>query len=153
MQGTIQPHRGKDYTMAKMAQLVCDYSGDLKGEARQGLPLFFERVRAIPYVEDFEAYAEFPKTELVARPKYLMDRELFPKLDCKKKAILLAAWARENGHPWRFVAVCEDGSGIAHHVFPQILVGGEWKNADATFPWYEFGELKPNVTHAWEFAP
>lgn len=148
------PHRGKDATMAEMVRMVKSYPEDLAALFGRGVGLypFFDAVKAVPYGEDLALYGR-GDSELVARPSYLMDRKLFPRLDCKKKAILICAWAEYHGVPWKLVAVCENGSGDAHHVFPQLKMKSGWTNADATFPGYKFGEPKPNITHAWEFLP
>lgn len=146
------PHRGKDATMAEMARMVRAYPEDVAAIPEESLPRFFERLRVVPYGEDLELYGR-GDAELVARPAYLLDRRMFPRLDCKKKAILMAAWAEKNEVPWRFVAVCENGSGDAHHVFAQMRIAGEWRNVDPTFPEFRLFEPKKRVTHAWEFKP
>lgn len=146
------PHRGKNATMAEMARMVRDYPEDLRRFRGIDLRALFESVRKIPYGEDLFLYGN-GDAELVARPRFLLDRRLFPRLDCKKKAILMASWAEENGIPWRFVAVCENGSGDAHHVFTQMQFADEWRNVDPTFPNFRLFEPKPHVTHAWEFSP
>jgi transglutaminase-like putative cysteine protease len=112
---------------------------------------FFDFVRAIPYVSDDD---RFPGrvVELVPRPAHLLDRGRFPALDCKKKAILIGAWARGNGYPYRFLAVSHRVDREVHHVFPQINFGKGWVTVDATFPDFEIGAPQP-VTFAAELRP
>lgn len=96
-------------------------------------------VRKIPYRRDDSPI------EVVARPKYLIERAA-GGLDCKKKAVLLGAWLNANGFQplkdWRFVAMSSKPSGQIHHVFPQVNMAGEWKNADATYRYMRLMQRK-----------
>lgn len=108
------------------------------------LEYFFNFVKDIPYVEDKFGW------EIVARPKYLLNPEIFPGLDCKKKAILIGAWAEAHNFPYRYLAVSEHPDGIIHHVFPQLKIDGEWKIVDATYPEFALFGLKDLITNAEE---
>lgn len=85
-----------------------------------------EVVRRIPYLRDPSP------VEVVGRPARLLNGE-FGGLDCKKKAILIGAWAVRNYLPYRLVASSRRADRRFHHVFPQVRVAGEWVNADATY--------------------
>jgi len=128
-----------------MYQFAENYSDDLGPARYQRLPSWYDSVRRIPYQSDDDLFSEFTDrpddiVELVARPKYLMDRRLFPALDCKKKAILIGAWAKANDIPFAFVAVSEYPDKHIHHVLPLLCLDGEWITADATFPKYSLGQ-------------
>lgn len=122
------------YRMAKK------YYSDLGGMADTTLNQFYDFVRQIPYVED--AYGE----EVIARPLWLLSEKIFPGSDCKKKAVLMGAWAEAHGVPWRLIAVSERPDKMIHHVFPQFKIRGLWENVDATYPEYRLFEAKPQVT-------
>lgn len=135
-----------------MYAVVRDYWGDLGDYVHWPLTAWFDFVRLIPYEAD---NTRFPTRilELVARPKYLLDRALFPALDCKKKSILMGSWAQGHGYPYHFLAVSQRPDGGIHHVFPRIRAPtGEWMVADATLPDYQLGCSNP-ITHAVELMP
>lgn len=138
----MMAHEGKELTGRQMYHLAETYARDLDGLENLPFPDFYDRVKSIPYESDDE---RFPGVvlEVVARPKYLLDRNVFPRLDCKKKSILIGAWATANGCPFSFLAVSELPSKEVHHVFPIINYGEGWKTADATFPDFEIGQKFP----------
>jgi len=127
------------------------YCRDLGVFAAWPFPDWFNLVRSIPYESDDE---RFPSRviEVVSRPAWSLDSRILPRLDCKKKSILIAAWAVANGYPYRFLAVSHDQSKTIHHVMPQIDFGGGWVNADATFPNHKVGEGQP-ITYAEVLTP
>lgn len=135
----IAAHKGKELTGYEMGEMVKSFSSDLGRYAQWPFNDFFDFVRLIPYISDDD---RFPSRvlELVPRPLYLLDRFLFPAIDCKKKAVLIASWARENGFPWRFIAASARPDGAIHHVFPQIDFGYGWVTVDATFPDFRIGQ-------------
>ena len=95
------------------------------------LPEYFDLVKNLRYTRDDKP------VEIVARPKYILAlSSAGVGIDCKKKAILIAAYLHGIGLPWRFVAVSKKPSREVHHVFPQVLMAGEWLNVDATYPHY-----------------
>lgn len=142
----IQEHEGKELTGYEMRQMADLYWMDLADFLGWRFSNWFDFVRLIPYESDD---SRFPARiiEIVPRPAYLLDRNLFPKIDCKKKAILVGAWARGNGIPYRFIAVSHTPDKSIHHVFPQVDFGAGWVNVDATFPEFRIGQGQP-VTHA-----
>ena len=108
------------------------------------LSCFYNFVRSIPYKED-GFYAE-----IIARPKFLMDRAKFPALDCKKKAVLIGAWLNAHNIPWRLIACSERPDRQVHHVFVQAFISGHWRPIDATYPDYYLFQAKPEITYAEE---
>ena len=122
------------------------------------LPDFFNMVKNIPYTQDSNLF------EVVARPKYLLDSSKFPKLDCKKKATLIAAWLIAHGYKWVptpekasgpsfvFVGLSEEPSRQIHHIFPAKVSGGFIEPLDATYAEFKIGEGKPLATEA-RFLP
>jgi hypothetical protein len=100
---------------------------------------WFNYVKTIPYRKDISPI------EVIARPK--LATEIKAGLDCKKKAILIAAWCFQNKVPFRFVASSKRADKVCTHVFVQALIKSEWINLDATYEWYKIGQKK-KVTHA-----
>lgn len=134
------PLRSKDQTGRAMYSLAVSFADDLGTLAGEKLSKFYNRVKNIPYQRD-------PKgLETIARPGLLLKE--FPSLDCKKKAILMAAFFRKNKKPFRFVAVSEIPSKKIHHVFVQVFLRGQWRNVDATYSKYKLFEPKPRITRA-----
>ena len=143
-------HYGKEGTGEMMISLVESFFSDLGPLLGESLQDFFALVASIPYKNDFELLpsTDENQSELISRPKYLLDNSIFEKLDCKKKAILMASWAEGNGTPWRFIAVQEIGFPSYHHVFTQMKLGEGWFNVDPTFPGFKLFEPKPLVMRA-----
>lgn len=103
----------------------------------------FDHVKEIPFYPDPEFY------EIISRPSYLMDPEIFPGMDCKKKSILIAAWAKNKGLPYAFMAGSEEKGVEPHHVFPIVKIPEKgWIAMDATFPHNRIGEIV--TPHEWE---
>lgn len=93
-------------------------------------------VREIPYKKDTAP------VEVVARPARLLNGEFSTGIDCKKKAILLGAWAAARGVPYRLIASSKRADRKFHHVFPQVFIDGEWINFDATYKSMRPGTIK-----------
>lgn len=93
----------------------------------------FNTIRNIPYRQD-----QAP-VEVVARPMYINNDT---GADCKKKAVLMGSYLKENNIPYRLVAVSSRPDRRIHHVFTQGLINGEWKNLDPTYPSYKPFEHK-----------
>jgi hypothetical protein len=139
------PLFSKSQTGRAMYRLVEAFHGDIGALAGRSLPEYFSFVKRIPYLRDRKG------TETVARPRLLLTE--FPALDCKKKAILIAAWCKAHGIPYRFVACSERPDRMIHHVFPQAAIGRRWRNLDATYPKYRMFEKKPRLTRAEVLKP
>jgi hypothetical protein len=102
---------------------------------------FFNLVKDIPYRRD-------PRpVEVVARPYYLFKHRNLG-IDCKKKTIAMASYLKANGIPYRLIGSSNRPDRKIHHIFPQALIDGEFKNVDATYSQYRLFQAK-NVT-AWE---
>jgi len=140
----IEPLLDRAQTGKSIYRLAGNFWTDLGGMADTTLLDFHSFVKNIPYVED--AYG----LEVTARPLWLLSQDIFPGSDCKKKAVLMGAWAEAHGIPWRLIAVSETPDKLIHHVFPQFKINGEWSNVDATYPDYQLFESKPYVTEAEE---
>jgi len=100
----------------------------------------FDYIKNIPYRQDSRPF------EIVARPE-ISARNQKNGIDCKKKAILMAAYLKSRGIPYRLIASSRKPSGKIHHVFPQMQVGNQWFNLDATYSHYRPGQPK-TVTRA-----
>jgi len=68
--------------------------------------------------------------------------------DCDDKSTLLAALALSIGYAVKFVVVGEGGN--FYHVFPEILIYGEWVPADACEP-LPLGHLKKQLPERGEY--
>lgn len=123
-----------------MYRMVEDYHGDIGAWANRPLTEYFGMVKRLPYQRDKRG------EETVARPSLLFKE--FPALDCKKKGILIAAWLRSQGIPYRFIACSERPDGKIHHVFCQGVLDGKWRNLDATYSKYRMFQKKPLLTKA-----
>lgn len=141
------PHKGREETARFMYWLAKTFKSDLGTLAGLSFPDFFDYVRAGPYASDDVAWGD-PDREVVARPGFLLDWRDKIGLDCKKKAILIGAWAESNAVPWELIAMSEQPDKEIHHVFPLILSGNQWVISDATYPRYQLGAPKPEMTTA-----
>lgn len=148
MKITAYPHKGKLDTAAAMAKCVHDSFLDLGRKLYWPLEKFFAYVKEIPYQADNQIFGNYPVREIVGRPARLLDPGIYPALDCKKKAILIASWAEGNNIPWQFVGVWEsmEYSGI-HHVFPILFLNDAWVIVDATLPEYKLGSGKGDIVN------
>lgn len=136
----------KDQTGREMHRLIRQYSGDLRSimVERNGVPVpmanlslreVFNLVRSMPYQQDTAPI------EVVARPRRIV-QEFRNGRDCKKAAILIGSWLRENQIPYRLVASSRRADRKVHHVFPQGKFGGRWKTLDATYRHYKPFQVK-----------
>lgn len=137
----------KDQTGKEMYRLIEQYSGDIdhirvKGKPLSSLNLFdyFNYVKNIPYRKDVKGI------EVVSRPSKIIDNKNVG-MDCKKKSILISAYLKNRGIPFRLIASSKRPDKRIHHVFPQMKIDGKWLNMDATYKDYKPLELK-TVTKA-----
>lgn len=146
-----EPLKDKKQTADRIRKLITLYSDDLDicfvDKNGEMIPLsaltledFFDYVRRIPYRMDKRP------VEVVARPFHIIDNADCG-MDCKKKAILMGAWAKKNGIRSRFIASSKRADRKVHHIFPQFFLSGEWLNVDATYPEYHIFQGK-RVTHS-----
>lgn len=111
------------------------YQGRLTPITSLPINCVFNMVRRIPYRRDTKPI------EVVSRPRNILKNKALG-IDCKKKAILLSAYCRERGIPYRLIASSRLPSRRIHHVFPQVNIGGDWLNFDATYTHYRPFENK-----------
>lgn len=148
---SVEPLKNKDQTGKAMYRLINRYSGDLHAvyvrKDGQLVPFSslslmeaFDLIRRIPYRRDIKPI------EVISRPNGIL-KNAPVGMDCKKKAILIAAYLKERGIPFRLIASSRKPNRRIHHVFPQMNVAGKWLNADATYPHYQLFQQKP-VTKA-----
>lgn len=151
MKLTVKKLQNKDQTGKEMHRLIKQYSGDLHAvyvrKDGQLVPFSslsimeaFDIIRRIPYRRDIKPI------EVISRPNGIL-KNAPVGMDCKKKAILIAAYLKERGIPFRLIASSRKQNRRIHHVFPQMNVAGKWLNADATYPHYQLFQQKP-VTRA-----
>ncbi len=133
MKKTTQDLFSKYQTSHEIKRLCKRYKNDLAHLKNMPLLLFFDFVRLIPYQIDVAP------VEVVARPKYLLQ---MPALDCKKKSILCGCYFELNGLKYRFIGSSNRPDQTIHHIFPQVCLNGVWKNFDATYNHYIFGQQK-----------
>jgi len=142
-----EPLINKEQTARRMKMLIGRYAKDLDRikvkSGRSVVPFsklsttaVHSLVKNIPYKKDKEPI------EIIARPARLLNGEFYYGLDCKKKAIILGAWAVKNRIPYRLIASSKRADKKYHHVFPQIRVDREWINFDATYRNMLPGEVK-----------
>lgn len=146
MKVTAKRLKNKDQTGKEMNRLIKQYSGDLhfifvkkngKLVPFSSLSLMdaFDLIRRIPYRRDVKPI------EVVSRPTGIL-RNLNVGMDCKKKAILMSAYLKERGIPYRLIASSKKRNRRIHHVFPQMVIGGKGLNMDATYTHYRPFQLK-----------
>ena len=131
----------KSQTVAEIRRLAREYSHDLSKYRLRGSPLdrlslraFYDFARAIPYRMDKSP------VEVVSRPDHIIRHGVTVGVDCKKKCILMLAYANRNGIPARIITSSKRADKRHHHIFPQFLIGGQWVNVDATYPNYEIAQ-------------
>lgn len=127
--------KDKRQTAAGMYKLVDTTSADLSGLDKMPLLDFYDFVKNIPYRQDKK-----PR-EIIARPKHLLKYRR-SGLDCKKKAILIASWAKRNNVPFRFVATSRRPTKKIHHVYPELKIADRYIPVDATYNTNRINEKK-----------
>lgn len=141
------PHRGRENVGRWMYWLSKCFNSDLGALSQLPFSDFYHKIWSIPYISDDLLLLD-PYTEVVARPGLLLTWAATPGLDCKKRAILIGAWCEANNVPWELVAMSERPDKEIHHVFPLVLIGDQWVNADATYSYHQLGAAKPELTYA-----
>lgn len=146
-----EPLFDKKQTSDFIKNLVAKYYSDLdrveiempegfKKASAATLEEIYNHVRAIPYRRDKAPL------EIISRPFHILKYQNLG-MDCKKKCIVLAAWAKYQGIPCRYIGSSARKDKKIHHIFPQFKIKGEWRNIDATYPEYSLFEPK-TVTKA-----
>ena len=124
--------------LRQMAQIVREHATDAAPWATWSLPEVFEAVKRGGYNREPSSW----RSQVLARPALVVGKRV-PVVACANKAIILAAWAQLRGIPWRLVAVGRVPGAPPHHVFPEMLIGGEWLPVDATYSWSVLFARKP----------
>ena len=122
-----------------MVGIVHRHASDVGRWALDPLDMYFARVARAHYDREPLSWG----AQILARPALTISKRV-PVVACANKAILIASWAHLNRVPWRLVAVGRIPGFPPHHVFPELWIGGEWRAADATYPW---GVLFLNKTY------
>jgi hypothetical protein len=133
------PLRDKYRTVQEIKDAVDCFYNDIGGFpkiSRMTFLEFYDFVKKIPYIRDVK------NLEVVSRPRYLLT--IFNSLDCKKKSILIASYMRFKHGPssYRFCLSSNRPDKTIGHIFTQVKVNGQWKNADATYSRNKFGQQK-----------
>lgn len=148
---SVKNLQNKNQTGAEMHRLIEQYSSDINSILvnRNGKKLpfsalslqeVFDVVRNIPYRRDT------PPVEVISRPAKILQNSNVG-MDCKKKAIVIAAYLKNRKIPFRLIGSSRKKNKRIHHVFPQVKIAGEWLNMDATYSHYRPFEIK-QVTKA-----
>ena len=143
---TEEPLKDRRQTSQKIKSLVREFYTDLDlikipvGSALlplSSLPFdkYFDYVRNIPYKRD-----NVP-IEKIGRPAWIMEKRPL-NADCKKKAIMIAAWLEYHKIPWRLIGSSSRRDLSIHHIFPQAHENGQWINVDATYSEYRIAQQK-----------
>lgn len=132
-------------TVSIMRAIVNRYYGDIK-EPLKNMDLLelFNFVKNQPYRRDPAG------REIIPRPLYTLRYGSRLGRDCKKQAIIIAAWARANSLPFKFVVVSTEPEKTPHHVFTSVFWGGRWVDVDATYKTNKIDEKK-NWTYRAEY--
>lgn len=134
------PLRSRHQTGRRIYALARKFKNDLQEFQHWSLDQFYDLVHSIPFSKD----PVF--TEIVSRPSYLLDPEIFPVLDCKKKTTLLAAFFELQN--WDYILVASsDNSDDPHHVFILLWDGEDWLPVDATLNEDYLFAPKPDLVH------
>lgn len=137
----VVPLKSRQQTGRRIYALARMFKNDLWEFQDCSLEQFYDIVHSIPFSQD----PVF--NEIVSRPSYLLDRQIFPFLDCKKKTVLFAAFFELQN--WDYILVASsDNTGDPHHVFILLWDGEDWLPVDATlYEDYLFGPM-PELVHA-----
>jgi hypothetical protein len=141
-----QPLKDRKQTSDEIKRLVREYASDLENIfipvanrlvrlSTLSFPDYFDFVRNIPYKRDTAPI------ELIGRPMWIMEKRA-GGADCKKKAVMIAAWLHLHNIPYRFIGSSRRTDKVIHHIFPQARTGTGWTNVDATYSNYTIGQSK-----------
>lgn len=128
------PLRSRRQTAKDIYNVARKHWPDLLEFKEWNLQQFYDFIHAIPFVSDDVYDTETDHFELVPRPGYLLDRDYFPFLDCKKKTVLLSAFAEMQGWDWILCGSSETEGVDPHHIFLLVWDGDDWLPVDANQP-------------------
>lgn len=138
MKLTTVPLKDVRQTIREMFKLIETCAEDVAPYATQTPEQFYSMVRALPYIPDPRG------NEWVQRPASSLHGWGFFR-DCDDKAILMAAYAKAAGIPFRIAIggsrAYVDSRGRTevpyHHVWPEFYMMGKWLPMDATYSRYQ----------------
>lgn len=141
---------GLDYheTVKQIFRMAKMFREDLIGRAANVFTLY-DFVRSLDYRDD-------PKdAEVVSRPKYTMRKDWTGPRDCDDKTLIFGAWAELHRIKWRVVCAgtSPEPEENPHHIYPELLIGGNWLTCDATYPQCNIGELLYRETFHEIYSP
>lgn len=136
-------HEGPKKTGSEMKRLAMQYCFDLGELSSWDLIRFFNWVCKIPFQRD-EDLLGTNKAEIVGRPRAWIN---FPRLDCKKKSILMGSWCFANKVPFEFLGTSELENNMIHHVLTRAKTKNGWIYMDPTLPGSFLGMPLPNVKY------
>lgn len=135
----------REQTAKNIYEIAKKFKYDLLPFKDWSLDQFYNYVHNIPFVND-SIYSDSENDyEVVTRPLYLLDREAFPEIDCKKKTTLFAAFAEMQGWTYIITAISEYEGVEPHHVYMQLWTGDDWLPVDANLPEYYLFKPKPEI--------
>lgn len=134
-------------TAKKIKDIIFHYADDLKNIYVDNVPLSdFTLEKFFDYVKNIKYRRDTKPIEVISRPYYIIKHKNLG-MDCKKKTILLSCFFSLNNIPYRLIGSSRRIDKKVHHIFPQIKIYGQWKNADATYSDYDLFEPK-EVTYS-----
>lgn len=113
------------YTVQEIYRLASEYQTDVVPGKLTSLRNIFDRVRTVPYRTDFDSCGE---DECLKRPAFGLIEG-----DCDDKTIIAGAYFNRLGIPWRVKTVSYNSEGEMQHVYPEVLLSGQWMPFDATY--------------------
>jgi len=131
MKHSQSPLKHVKQTLEQMKRLSIVYADDIAFLGTLSIQEYYDKIKNIPYKFDLDSKGNL--VEILQRPLYTLNGQGYGG-DCDDKAICMASWAHLNGLPFRFKAVGKTLNGKLHHVYPEILMNGQWLVCDATYP-------------------
>jgi hypothetical protein len=118
-----------------MRQVVETFYKDMLPYTSYSLFQIFDIIKNLPYRPD-------PLTvETLMRPSHTMNMRGTGG-DCDDKSIALAAWARLNRIPYRFIAIRRYGRKFLHHVAVELYTHNNWLFCDPTYSFNVIGRKR-----------
>lgn len=118
-----------------MRQVVDRFYLDMAPYASLSIIEIFDKIKNLPYRPD-------PiNVETLMRPKYTMNMQGNGG-DCDCKAVALAAYAKLNSIPYRFIAIRRPGKKNLHHVAVELYTNNGWLFCDPTYSFNVIGRTR-----------
>lgn len=121
-----------------MRSMVEKYYLDMAPYASLSVIQVFNIIKNLPYRPDPV------DIETLMRPKYTMTMRGYGG-DCDCKALALAALARLQKIPYRFVAIRRPGRPVLHHVAVELFMQDQWIFFDPTYNFNSFATVRPEA--------